>query len=610
MKWTNALVMFTEKELMEFLNVNFPTRSLEVIKHELGPLWHSPFDLELLIRVAIDWLDNEDGTQGRDPTGKESDEVEQYISQNYKQDNTNRWFFSLLPYVADPTARVELLERYNYPINPLHDINTSKACLADIIGNNNGEGARKYEKRQLGKLIHGLRGVIGFVFGRWYIKHKKEGQYYLEVCGEGKFQEQVQHFHPIKGKDKWFVHQIIFKYFDYFTYNEVKLSATNEPGVVNLFQGLKYAESASEDFTPLKGILDHILTVNCNRDKAKFEYLKKWIASILIKITVKNCTMPILHGVNQGAGKSFAIELVCELLGCYALYNVDDWEKFFGKFNGPIALTLLVVMNEPAQAGERFKWIGRIKSKLTQKKVMLETKGKDQIQIDAWTNYMAATNNDTPVKEEMGDRRLIYFKTNDEYIGNEEYFKRVFTPFQPEVQGPYVPEMMGLLLHYFRTQVDISDFNPERMIREINANTQCPYNEQLDRQYLDAKPVERYIIDHAEEFQKGIVIDKAFVTALKEEDEGNAVNITKIGIARTLNTYCDSEQMRQKTLTKKYPHINLYDCKEERPRVYKLKSEEQIPCMYNIIKYKQYKSPEEVADEAAEKAAEIREVVK
>ncbi|KAH0792572.1 hypothetical protein GPJ56_003557 [Histomonas meleagridis] len=118
--------------------------------------------------------------------------------------------------------------------------------------------------------------------------------------------------------------------------------------------------------------------------------------------------MPIIYGA-QGSGKSFSIGVFCELLGNFALANVDDLDKVFGKFNGLIGRYLIININEPPEATEKFKYLGKIKSKLTQKKTVQETKGVDQIEIDSWAKYSMTTNYPNPVQEEKGDRKLIYY---------------------------------------------------------------------------------------------------------------------------------------------------------------------------------------------------------
>ena len=125
------------------------------------------------------------------------------------------------------------------------------------------------------------------------------------------------------------------------------------------------------------------------------------------------------------------------------------------------------------------------------------------------------TNNSNPVQEEKGDRRLIYYETNNCKCGDDEYFDNLCKIIQPVKQGPYNKEYMEVLLHYMRTKVDISDFNPEKLIREINSNTNVEYNEQLERQYLDLNAVDRYIVDIYYKFIYSIALDDIHVDGYK-----------------------------------------------------------------------------------------------
>ena len=145
------------------------------------------------------------------------------------------------------------------------------------------------------------------------------------------------------------------------------------------------------------------------------------VANIIQNITVKNGTMMILHGA-QGSGKSIVLELFCELLGKYALANVDDLDKVFGKFNSLLSNYLLININEPPEADDKFRFNSQIKSKLTQKRIVQETKGVDQIQILSWCNFCMTANNPNPVREEKGDHRITYFETNNKRFGDSKYF--------------------------------------------------------------------------------------------------------------------------------------------------------------------------------------------
>jgi hypothetical protein len=86
--------------------------------------------------------------------------------------------------------------------------------------------------------------------------------------------------------------------------------------------------------------------------------------------------MPIKCGP-QGSDKSMAVEILSSLLGKLAMLNIDDLDKVFGKFNGMLTKYLLMVINETPGAKERFGYAGKIKARITQSDLTLETKGME-----------------------------------------------------------------------------------------------------------------------------------------------------------------------------------------------------------------------------------------
>ena len=63
---------------------------------------------------------------------------------------------------------------------------------------------------------------------------------------------------------------------------------------------------------------------------------------------------------------------------------------------------------------------------------------------------------------------------------------------------------MGVLLHYMKNEINVSDFNSEKLIRDINSRINIDYNEQLERQYADLDAVNKYVVDNYKDFVKGV----------------------------------------------------------------------------------------------------------
>ena len=207
-----------------------------------------------------------------------------------------------------------------------------------------------------------------------------------------------------------------------------------------------------------------------------------------------------------------------------------------------------------------------------------ETKGVYQIEIDSYYNYCMTTNNPNPIREEKGDRRIIYFETNNAKFGDEQYFNELCKPFQPVRQGEYDKHYMGVLLHYMLTQIDVSSWNPERLIRDINARTDVEYNENLERQYEDLNAIDKYVVDHAKLFKRGI--------SLEEID--NIGSYKRDGIAKKLRATCVCVRMSAKKYIETIAHDDHDSIYKEKVHVFSLKPAEQIPDLYAIVAYKEH----------------------
>lgn len=545
-EFSDSLIIFTENEMIEFLD-NFDN-CFNTIMCILPPLYHSPYPEEFLIKCVQTWYNKVLHTH----PGKATELIKKY----YRYEETNKWFFSLTKHFKEET-KTKYLNKYSTSINFVININNSDITYETIK-------SKTYEFEQIVNLFNDLRGCIGVIDDTWYLKILKEGQKFIINMSEEKLMKKIRTTKPFKANNNITLYNIVSKFSNYFRYDSADICKKNKKRIINLFQGFKYPVIKTNDFTIIQPFLNHIKNIICNGDVEKYDYLLKWYANIFQNITVKNGTMPIIYGA-QGSGKSFAVEVFGELLGNYAIINVDDLDKVFGKFNGLIGQRLYININEPPDANDKFSFTGKIKSKLTQKKHIQETKGIDQIEINSWCNYTITTNNPSPVQEEKGNRRFIYFATNNSKCGDEEYFNKLCQPIQQTKQGDYNKQFMGVLLHYMLTQIDVSDFNPERLIRDINSRVDVDYNEQLERQYNDLDKLQKLVVDEYKMFVDGI--------STKDINRLNLIGYTDRGIIKKLNQLCDVKRITIKGV---------------KTTTYKLKGEDQNPDLWNIIKYKHY----------------------
>ena len=551
-EYEDKLIKFTYNDMLTFLR--YFDNCFNTLISDLVPLWHSPYDKDFLLEVVQDWYNEVEHSKPEQATD--------IINRYYEREDTNKWFFSLIKHLPED-IRAQYTKLHKDKIDFTITINNSSINYDDVKN-------KRYSIHNVAQLINDLRGCVGVIDDVWYLKTLKKEQAHIVFMNEDKLCKKLKTYKPFKETNKITVYSIVSSFSNYFQYKEAGIFKDNTEKNINLFQGFKYNEIDTNDFTMLEPFLNHIKNIICAGSEEKYNYIMSWYANIFQNITVKNGTIPIIYGA-QGSGKSFAVEVFSELIGNYALSNVDDLDKVFGKFNGLISQNIYININEPPEATEKFAFGGKIKSKLTQKDQVQETKGVDSIDVVSWANYSMTTNNPSPLREEKGDRRVIYFETDNSKCGDETYFNELCKPIQPVKQGAYNKEFMGILLHYMRTQIDVSDFNPERLIREINGRVNVSYNEQLERQYEDLNAVERYVVDNYKDFVNGITPE--YIEACMK-----LPGYTVLGIQKKLNDLCEVGRRNYKSASGKY----------KKERVYTLKSRTQKPDLYNIIDYINY----------------------
>ena len=563
---SDNLIIFERDEMLEMLD-NFD-KNFNGVMCDIAWLYESPYDKEFLISVVSEWYQT---VEHNNP-----DAPEQLINRFYKYEPSNKWFFTMLNKLEDEQTKEAYKKKYlkgQQRVDMSVNINNGIYTYEDIK-------KRLFNDYDLADLLTTLRSCVGIIDDRYYLKVMKNGQKHIMTMNRERFQQMTRTYKPIIGDSKNSIFSIVDTNCNYFLYEDAKIARYNEYNIINLFQGFRYYEINTNDYSIIQPFLKHVKEIICNNDVEKYNYLMCWYANIIQKITVKNGTLPIIHGA-QGSGKSIVVEVFGDLIGNYALVNVDDLDKVFGKFNGLIGQHLYININEPPEADQKFAFSGKIKAKTTQKNIIQETKGVDSIEAVSWANYTMTTNNPSPVQEEKGNRRYIYFKTNDSKCGDKEYFNQLMKSIQAEKQGDYNKEFMGVLLHYMKREIDVEDYDPEDLIRTINSRVNVDYNEQLERQYLDLNIVDRYVVDNYNKFVEGC-----------RADELPTLNgYTKQGIQRKLTSVCEVERRR---------------FGGEKVRVYKLKDEKELPDLWAIIKYQNYdKQEDENSSEKLKKANEM-----
>ena len=512
----DELIKLSKEEIIDLLD-NFDNcfNTMIVIAGILG---HSPYDKKFVMDVICSWYKKAEHDK--------PEQAENIVNQYYEgPENTNRWLFTLLSKIPKD-IRGKYLKAYNQFIDVSYDINNGTLTWMNV-------SRKRYD--DVISLLNDMRQIFGFANGKYYLKVKKNGLPYIQIYNETAIRNMFITY-PIKGDNKHNMYQIIRQNINVFNYEDAKFYYNTEnKNVINLFCGFKY-EAVKHDYSILTPFLNHIREVICDGDDEKYDYLMKWMANILKHVCVKNGTMPIIYG-GQGSGKTITAQIFAELLGNYALPNVINIDNVFGRFNSLIRDTLLIVINETSEAGEKFAYADKIKSLLTESKIVIEQKGVDAYEVDNFANCIMTTNNSYPVRDEKGQRRFIYFRTNDKYKGNYEYYDKLMAPIQNKITKEFDKAYMETLYHYMLNEIDITNFNPEKYINELNNDIMADQNENLERQYYDLDLVDRFVVDNITKFIDGY--PSYYIT--NDIIPGYKAN----GIFKKIRQYCDCSRKEE-----------------------------------------------------------------
>lgn len=222
--------------------------------------------------------------------------------------------------------------------------------------------------------------------------------------------------------------------------------------ILNTFQGFKYENvklpklpnSKEDDLSHIQPILDHIKFLS-NGSVAFEEYLYNWLASIIQHPERKTEKCIILYSDMEGVGKNSLTDLVGDIFsGYYAKFSNTD--KLAGNFNAHL-MNKLMIFGDEIKA--RAKAVAdELKNTITQKKINIEFKGKDTIQMNDYSNYMMTTNNEFICQISLSDRRYVL-----QEMPQEVKSKKYFTEYH-ECVKKYAGEFFAYL-----KKRDISNFN-------------------------------------------------------------------------------------------------------------------------------------------------------
>ncbi len=201
--------------------------------------------------------------------------------------------------------------------------------------------------------------------------------------------------------------------------------------VYNLWKGFEIEETELDDSADVSVIMDHFYNVAGCDEKVR-DYLLDWFAHKIQKPAIKTEVCLILYTDGEGAGKGIFSEcLMKTMLGKYHKDYFQTIKKMceIGTRFSNVAEKLLAVHNE-TKAQATYGLIDQIKDFITEQTFNKELKGANiEVGLRALCDMILTTNNDNCMKISQSDRRFAIIECNEDNIGNQEYFKKVWFAF-------------------------------------------------------------------------------------------------------------------------------------------------------------------------------------
>ena len=214
----------------------------------------------------------------------------------------------------------------------------------------------------------------------------------------------------------------------------------------NIFKGFA--------LVPAKGdcslFWQHVKEVICSSREEYYEYVKKWMASVVQKPSLLGTAL-VLRGF-QGTGKNKFVDYFGKIFGLYFL-TVTNLEHVCGKFNNHLKYAYLIHANEAIWEGSK-KEIGAIKALITDSTIIIEGKGRDAIPVDNCRHLIVSSNEDWAVPMDLDDRRFFVLDVSSHRKRDSEYFRLI----EKEMLSGGLEALLYELLHE-----DLSEFDLRQM---------------------------------------------------------------------------------------------------------------------------------------------------
>ncbi|KOX49876.1 hypothetical protein ADL19_19625 [Streptomyces purpurogeneiscleroticus] len=191
-------------------------------------------------------------------------------------------------------------------------------------------------------------------------------------------------------------------------------------GYLNLWRGFAVEPEAKVNGYAV--LRDHILNNCCGGSAELYAWVFGWFAHIVQRPRERIGTALVMRG-KMGTGKTKIGEAIGSLFPSH-YFLVDDARYVTGNFNAHMASCLLLQAEEAVWAGDK-NAEGRLKSLVTAKTQMIESKGVDPIRLDNFVRLLMTSNEDWVIPAGKDERRFCVLDINPRCAQNHQYFKEL-----------------------------------------------------------------------------------------------------------------------------------------------------------------------------------------
>lgn len=287
-----------------------------------------------------------------------------------------------------------------------------------------------------------------------------------------------------------------------------------------------------DDNVNLEFIFDHIKLL-VNNDEKGFKYVLTWLAQLIQQPDVME-GVALIFKSEQGAGKNIFFDWFGRYVAGHKYYfSTSDPKMLFDRFAIGLKNKLLINYDETS-GKDTFSNSDRLKFLITQPQITYEQKGFTPIEINNYARWIFTSNNNTPLKIEVSDRRFVAFECSSKYVKNGSnddecttYFDNLYTNLK-DVNVAHA--FYNYLMNY-----DISAINlrTDRVITEY---------------YDDLKSI-------------NVPLEARFLEELLYKNKGDAiVKFKATSLYKQFGEYLDSSNVRNKpTLNQFSRNIKSYN---------------------------------------------------